>query len=82
MLLAPSGTFTMRIADLETCLPDALLRPATAGATTPPVSWFDEADGAAPSIHADAGPGARGLSVTQHAERVLALLYGGETEGP
>lgn len=72
----------MRIADFEPCLPDGFLRPSAASAATPPLGWFDDAGAPPPSISANVAPGARGLSASLHAERVLALLCDGPTEGP
>lgn len=44
---------------------------------TPGAGWFAGAAPASPaSLSADVGPSARGLSVAQHATRVLAALCG------
>lgn len=51
------------------------LRPLTAPADSPPASWLDGLGaGSAASLRADVAPEQRGLSVQQHAERVLAAL--------
>ena len=53
----------------------AALRPLTAPAASPPASWLDGlgSSGGA-SLRADVAPEQRGLSVQQHAERVLSAL--------
>ncbi len=51
------------------------LRPLTAPAGATLTSWLDGLGGGSPaSLKADVAPDQRGLSVQQHAERVLAAL--------
>lgn len=60
---------------LSASLYAASLRPLTAPAGAPAASWLDGLGaGSAASLRADVAPDQRGLSVQQHAERVLAAL--------
>jgi hypothetical protein len=56
------------------------LRPLGAPAGATPASWLEGLEslgrGAPASLKADVAPDQRGLSVQQHAERVLAALIG------
>jgi hypothetical protein len=64
----------IRVADL--CPVDAgePVLPAASPAVAAPSSWFDEAPLPAPCIAAGLDAASRGLSVAQHAERVLDHL--------
>lgn len=51
------------------------LTPASTANTRDAASWFDAGTGAAePTIHADLSAASRGLTVQQHADRVLMHL--------
>lgn len=55
----------------------APLRPLTAPAGSSSAAWLDGLGaGGSASLRADVAPGERGLSVQQHAERVLSALVG------
>lgn len=66
----------IRAADLYPIDSGPTTPPAASPAGAAPSSWFDEVPGPALCIGADLGPASRGLSVAQHAERVLGHLCG------
>ena len=56
--------------------------PAAASSEAPAASWFDEGATPALRIGADLGPASRGLTVAQHADRVLGHLCDGRPDEP
>jgi hypothetical protein len=64
----------IRAADLYPIDSGATTPPAAAPAGAAPSSWFDMAPAPALCIAAELGAASRGLSVAQHAERVIGHL--------
>lgn len=66
----------IRAADLYPIDAGATAPPAESPAGAAPTSWFDEGPAPTLCIAADLSASSRGLSVAQHAERVLCHLLG------
>ncbi len=71
----------IRVADLLPSGLGALAPPAPLPSDSSCASWFDDGALSASRIGADAGPASRGLSVAQHADRVLGHLLREPDEG-